>query len=281
MKPEYEKIVEKPDRSFTIKLVNRKSRPNLNQAWHFHPEIEICYTLKSNGRRFVGNQISDYHAGDLVLLGSNLPHGFTTDENTYQVVIQMHQDFLGEMFMDRPELREVKALFNESKRGLQFSDLTRKKAHKLINRLVKTEGLQQLVILLELLQALAESEEATPICSEEYAFDFDEKQLGRIKVVYDHIMENFTNQVSIKEVANKLNISEAAFYKFIKKETKKTYTEIINEFRINHATKLLISSDRSISQVCFQSGFNNVSYFNRKFKELIGKTPKELREDFE
>ncbi|MEM1323176.1 MAG: AraC family transcriptional regulator [Bacteroidota bacterium] len=280
MKPEYEKIVELPERSFSTRLINRNSRPLLSQAWHFHPEIEICYTLKSSGRRFVGNQISDYEKTDLVMFGSNLPHGFTTDMHCSQVVIQMAPDFLGRTFINRPELRSIKFLFEHARRGLEFKGSAKKKARKLIRRLLKNDGMTRLLNLLELLQLFAESSDVEEICSEEYFLDLDESQLGRIKIVYDHIMENFRKEVSIKEVADKLNISEAAFYKFIKKQTKKTYTQIINEFRTNHASKLLMNSDKTIAQICFESGYNNVSYFNRKFKEIMKQTPHDFRNQY-
>lgn len=274
MKPEYEKIVEPPARSFTAKVVNRKSRPLLSQAWHFHPEIEICYTRKSTGKRFVGNQISDYQEKDLVMFGANLPHGFTTDMYCSQVVIQMTHDFMGQVFINKPEIRSIKLLFERAKQGLAFKKGVKRKALKIINKLLKSGGgISQFLHLLELLQVLADTQEVEEICSEEFALDLNETQLGRIKIVYDHIMENFKEEVSIKEVADKLNISEAAFYKFIKKQTKKTYTQIINEFRINHASKLLMTSEKSISQVCFESGYNNISYFNRKFKAIMGQTP--------
>ena len=274
MKPEYEKIVEPPARSFTAKIVNRKSRPLLSQAWHFHPEIEICFTRKSSGKRFVGNQISDYHENDLVMFGSNLPHGFTTDMYCSQVVIQMTQDFMGPLFIEKPELRPVKLLFGRAKRGLEFKKGIKKKVLKVIPKLLNSGGgMPQLLYLLELLQLLAETKEVGNICSEEYALDLNETQLGRIKIVYDHIMENFKEEVSIKKIADKLNMSEAAFYKFIKKQTKKTYTQIINEFRINNASKLLMTTEKTVSQICFESGYNNVSYFNRKFKEIMHQTP--------
>ncbi len=273
MKPEYEKIIDRPEQSFTAKVVNRQSRPLLSQAWHFHPELEICFTLQSRGRRFVGNQISEYEESDLVMFGSNLPHGFTTDQYCSQVVIQMTHDFLGQAFLDRPELRAIKILFARSKRGLDFQVGTKQKAQGIIDQLLGQKGMPQLLSLLELLQLLAEAAEVKNICSEEYALDLNEAQLGRIKIVYDHIMDNFAKEVSIKEVADKLNISEAGFYKFIRKQTKKTYTQIINEFRINYASKLLITTDKTISQICFDSGYNNISYFNRKFKEIMGQTP--------
>jgi hypothetical protein len=121
MKPEYEKILENPGRSITAKIVQRKSRPLLSQAWHFHPEIEVCYTRKSNGRRFAGNQISDYEEHDHVMFGSNLPHGYTTDVFSSQVVIQMNTDFLGKEFIDSPELHDINVLFNQVKHGLEFT----------------------------------------------------------------------------------------------------------------------------------------------------------------
>ena len=280
MKPEYEKIIDPPERSFTTRIVNRDNRPLLSQAWHFHPEIEICYTVKSNGRRFVGNQISDYQENDLVMFGSNLPHGFTTEVYSSQVVIQMTHDFLGETFINSPELRPIKKIFAHAKRGLEFTGRTKKKAAKIIDKLLEKEGSSRLLYLLELLQLFAEATHVEEICSEEYALDFEVEQFGRIKIVYDHIMDNFKDEVIIKEVADKLNISEAAFYKFIKKHTKKTYTQIINEFRINHASKFLMGTDKTIAQICFESGYNNVSYFNRKFKEIMHQTPHEFRNHY-
>ncbi len=277
MKPEFEKIQEKPGRSFTAKIVERESRPLLSQAWHFHPEIEICYTSQSNGRRFVGNQISDYQENDLVMFGSNLPHGYTTDVYSSQIVIQMNIDFLGMTFINSPELRAIKGLFDQAKHGLEFNGVSKRKAVKLIEKLLKSEGIQQLLCLLKLLQVLAEAKGVIRICSEEYALGFNVAQLGRIKIVYDHIMDNFRKDVRIKEISDKLNISEAAFYKFIKKHTKKTYTQIINEFRINYASKLLMNTDKTIAQVCFESGYNNLSYFNRKFKAIMQETPHSFR----
>lgn len=277
MKPEYEKIQEKPGHSFTARIVERSNRPLLRQAWHYHPEIEICLTRKSNGRRFVGNQISDYQESDLVMFGSNLPHGYTTDVFSSQVVIQMNKDFLGKEFINSPELHAINVLFSKASHGLEFKGSTKKKAIKIIEKLLKSEGMHQLIYLLELLQVLAVGKQVMMICSEEYAVGFDVTQLGRIKIVYDHIMDNFKKEIRIKEIADKLNLSEAGFYKFIKKHTKKTYTQIINEFRINYATKLLMNSDKTIAQICFESGYNNLSYFNRKFKEIMQETPHGFR----
>ncbi len=280
MKPEFEKIAEVPQRSFSAKKVIRDSRPFLHQAWHYHPEIEVCFTEKSNGKRFVGNNISNYSEGDLVLFGSNLPHGFTTPNHCEQYVIQLNTDFLGTDFFHKPELNSILAMLNRAKRGLEFSGRTRQRAHRKIRSLLNTEGLPKLLLLLDVLHLLASSKEVKAICTEEYAKDYDASQFNRIKKVYDHIILNYQHEIRVLEIAQTINLTESAFYKFIKKHTKKTFTEIVNEFRINHATKLLISSEMTIAEICYDSGFNNLSYFNRKFKTIIGQTPRAYRANY-
>ena len=280
MKPEYEKIQEPSERSFTAKIVARKSRPLLRQAWHYHPEIEICLTRESFGKRFVGNQISDYAQGDLVMFGSNLPHGFTTDKKCTQVVIQMDASFLGTDFLEKPELRKVRALFQFARRGLDFGEQTKQDAKKVIKKMMKTQGFRQMIRLFELLHLLAEAQDVTPICSEEYSLDLDATHLNRLKAVYEYILVNYQTELSIAAAANQINMTEAAFYKFIKKHTKKTFTEIVNEFRINLATKLLMTTDKSISEICFDCGYNNLSYFNRRFKDIVGQTPGVFKQNY-
>lgn len=280
MKPEFEKVSGVPQRSFLVRTVRRNSRPELKSAWHYHPEIEICYTRESRGKRFVGNQIGGYKKLDLVVFGPNLPHGFTTDMYSEQVVIQMNKDFLGERFFELPELNRVKTLFEDSSRGLLFYGKAQQEAGKLIDRIEEKEGLGQLIELLSLLKVLAASDERELICSQEYATDFNSASLERIKIVYQHILQNFTKEIKVKEVADLLNLTEATFFKFIKRHTKKTFTEILNEFRISQACNLLISTDKPISVVCFESGFNNISYFNRKFGQLMGQTPSSFKQTY-
>lgn len=277
MKPEYEIISEQPERSFTAKIVERASRPLLSQAWHYHPEIEICFTRASRGKRFVGNQISDYEEGDLVLFGSNLPHGFTTDMRCEQVVIQMAGDFLGTTFLQKPELRSIKKLFQRAQRGLAFGESVHHGSKRIIRRIMNSEGFSQMIHLFELLNLLATTKDVHPICQEEYSLDLDATHLNRVKKVYDYIVVNYQKEVSVKEVAAQISLTESAFFKFIKKHTKKTFTEILNEFRINHASKLLMTTDMTIGEVCYECGYNNISYFNRKFKEILGSTPSEFK----
>ncbi len=280
MKPELEKIHEANQESFTAKTVIRRNRPLLTQAWHYHPEIEICYTKTSTGNRYVGNKISDYAVGDLVMFGSLLPHGFTTKQPCEQVVIQLNREFLGQGFFNKPELRNINSLLNQSNRGLQFYGKTSNKAVKVIHKILKHDGSQKIIDLLKLLHILSEGEERRQICSREYSMSLNINQLTRMKAVFEYIELNYKKDISIKNVADLISLTESAFYKFIKKHTKKKFTQIINEFRINHASKLLIESEFTIREICYQCGYNNLSYFNRKFKDIMEESPRVFRDKY-
>jgi len=277
MKPELEKIVEDDASSFVARTVKRANRPLLTQAWHYHPEIEICFTRKSSGQRFVGNKIASYQIEDLVMFGSFLPHGFTTTEESDQIVIQFNEHFLGRSFLEKPEMREILKLINRAKRGLQFHGKTKKKAARKIASILNKEGSVRLIKLLQLLSILATSNEYETICSKNYSNTLNMDQLSRVKNIFEFIEKNYRSDISIPEVAKSLNLSESAFYKFVRKHTKKKFTQIVNEYRINHATQLLIETELTISEICYQSGYNNLSYFNRKFREITEIRPHEFR----
>lgn len=280
MKPELEKIQEVHQTSFTLKKVIRENRPLLTQAWHYHPEIEICFTRKSIGKRYVGNNISQYEEGDLVMFGELLPHGFTTVHQCEQIVIQLDKEFLGASFFNKPELRRVNELLNQSKMGLHFFGKTNKEAIKIINAMMNKEGFQRLIHLLKLLHLLANSKEYKLICSREYSANLNLASLSRIKKVFDFIENNYERNITVEHAASLINLTESAFYKFIKKHTKKKFTQIVNEFRVNKASKLLINSEMTIAEICYNCGYNNLSYFNRKFKEIIGERPSQFRSKY-
>lgn len=280
MKPEFEKIVDYTRSSFIAKEVIRNNRPLLTQAWHYHPEIEICYTVKSEGKRYVGNNISDYQKNDLVMIGSSLPHGFTTDVNCHQIVIQFSEDFLGNGFLEKAELQLIRQLINRSKMGLQFDEKTTKKAKKIIKSILPKQGCGKLINLLKLLNLLSKAKEYHIICTKEYSLNLNLNALSRIKTVLDFIEKNYKKDISIREASQLINLTESAFYKFIKKHTNKKFTQIVNEFRVDHATKLLIQGEMTIAQICYDCGYNNLSYFNRKFKEIMDVKPSEFRNNY-
>ncbi len=276
MKPEFEKIQNKPLHSFIAKIVKRPKRPTLKEAWHFHPEVEICLTLKSEGKRFVGNNIADYQVGDLVLFGANLPHGFITELPSEQIVIQMQESFLGEAFLDKPEIKIIKELFSSAKRGIQFYGKTQQKVKKKALRVLQKDGFNKLLALLDLLNFLANSTDAKYITQDSFQANTKMAELERIQQVYDYVLKNYQEQVSLDEAANLLAMTKSSFCKFLKKHAKKTFSEIVNEIRISHACELMIQTDKRISTIAYESGYNDVSYFSRTFKKIIQQSPREF-----
>lgn len=279
MKPEFEKIEPKTANSFVSKIVKRDQRPLLTQAWHFHPEIEICYTLKSHGLRYVGNNISEYDQGDLVILGSYLPHGFTTIDQSEQYVIQFDQGFLGKDFLDSSELEDIKSFLLQSNKGIVLRGSELNQAEEYIHLIYaqNMSKMQRLIRLLEFLNFLSLCSNIELICSEKYSSTLTQSKLNKINTILEFIKNNYQQDISIGSASKEVNMTESTFYKFIKRHTNKKFTTILNEYRINHASKLLVSSQIPISEISFKSGYNNLSYFNRVFKESYNLTPKQFR----
>ena len=283
MKPEFEKIEQKSANSFVSKIVKREQRPLLTQAWHYHPEIEICYTLKSHGLRYVGNNISEYDQGDLVILGSYLPHGFTTIDQSEQYVIQFNQAFLGKDFFDASELEDINSFLRQSNKGIVLKGSELKKAEEYIRLLFmpNLSKMGRLIHLLELLNFLSHCSNIEFICSEKYSSTLTQSKLNKINTIFEFIKNNYQQDISICSASKEVNMTESTFYKFIKRHTNKKFTTILNEYRINHASKLLVSSHIPISEISFKSGYKNLSYFNRVFKNTYNLTPKQFRNTFQ
>lgn len=279
MKPEFEKIERKSSNSFVAKVVERDNRPLLSQAWHFHPEIEICYTLKSHGLRYVGNNISEYNERDLVILGSYLPHGFTTIDQSEQYVIQFNKNFLGKDFFHSFEFEKINSFLTLANRGIYIKGSDLESAEKCIESLFesKLSAMERLIRLFDLLNIVSQSSNIEFICSEKYSSNLSKSKLNNVKKIFAFIDENFQHDISIKSASKVVNMTESAFYKFIKRHTNKKFTTILNEYRINHASKLLLSSDFSISEISFKSGYNNLSYFNRIFMHTYKMSPRKFR----
>ncbi len=280
MKPEFEKIQTEPLHSFTRRTVIRPKRLTLKEAWHFHPEVEICLTVKSEGKRFVGNDISDYQSGDLVMFGGNLPHGYITRKKSEQIVIQMREDFLGKDFLEKPETIPIKELFEKAKRGLLFFGETEKQAKQLIKKVMEAEDFLKVLALLELLNLLAHSDEKEYIVTDGFHPKTGLIELERVQIVYDYILENYQEGVSLAEASRLISMTKSSFCKFLKKHAKKTFSEIVNEIRISHACDLMIKTNKKISTIAFESGYNDTSYFSRTFKKIIKVSPKEFMERY-
>jgi AraC-like DNA-binding protein/quercetin dioxygenase-like cupin family protein len=281
MKTEFEVI--QPDAGSSFRLLHHQvSADAFKWHYHYHPEYEIVCVFQGSGRRHVGNHLSNYTSGDLVLIGSNLPHGgfgYGSVGTHEEVVIQFTEDFLGEKFLSKPEMKNIKKLFERSKQGLSFYGQTQTILSERFRKLPQLSHFERLIELLNILQNLANSTEYQLLNPAEIRYTFSQKDQDRLGKVYKFVEKNYSQEIEIQEVANICNLTVPAFCNYFKKNLNQTFTDFTNEYRINLACKMLLDG-LEIVDICFRCGFNNVSYFGRVFKQIKGTNPSQFRRTF-
>lgn len=281
MKAELEYISNQPMDSFLVRMVEREERLDFKSVYHYHPEYELIWTIKSHGRRFIGNSIAEYEPDELIFLGKNIPHCWITPNPSEQMVVQMKEDFLGVDFLNTPECFALKNMLQESYRGLQFFGETKRKTQQKMKLLVEKKSFERLLLLLDILNDLAQSIEFKYLSTDNFNIASNRKEINRIQTVYNYIHQNFHKEVSLDEAISLVNLSKSAFCKFIKRKTKKTFSQIVNQVRLQKAMNLLLETDKSIMQICFEVGYNDPSYFFKQFQKETGFSPKGFRLNYE
>ncbi len=280
MKAEFEYIITAANESFLMKIVARQKRPVLKGAWHYHPDVEITLTIKGRGKRFVGNDISNYREGDLVMLGKNLPHCWLTRSQSKQVVIQIPGSFYLGSFLKRQEMKEINLLFNKCIKGISFHGKTKEGAIDRIHGLLELKGYPKLIALLDLLHYLSVSKEFKLLTPIEYNPELNLFKSERIQKFYSFVLNNYMNDITLEDASNLLSMTKTSLCRFLKSNTQKSFSKILNEVKVSHACKKLIETDIQVIRICYESGFNDVTNFNRRFKEIINLTPLEYRKRF-
>lgn len=280
--PAFEAVKPNIGSSFTsLKFLRNENIKS--HVWHYHPEIELIFVCGGSGKRQIGSNISYFSDGDLVLMGSNLPHCGMTNENTnndYEMVIQFKPDFLGENFFELPEMQKISALLEKSKAGIVFSENIKKQIGQKIVAMHESSSLEKLVKFLEILDALASTPDCRILNAGKYYLQTQVEDNERINLIFNYVKDHFKEQITLEQVADLANMRVPSFCRYFKKITNKTFTQFVNEYRITHSLKLLAEQPLSITEVCFESGFNNFSYFNKTFKEYIHKSPSQYRKEF-
>jgi AraC-like DNA-binding protein len=276
MKVKLEEIKTDADSSFKILLT-----PNLNDLfyWHFHPEYEIVYVEADAGIRHVGDHISRYKASDLVFIGPNIPHlnfDYGVKTACAQVVVQMKEDFLGNGFFALPEIQSIKALFERAKTGIAFHGETKKLVSERLKSLSALPHFQQLLELLYIFQLLAISTEYSLLQSRPITNASLLKQQQRMHRIYHFIETHYQQPIDVKEMAQMTHLTTAAFCRYFKKTTHLTFTDFLNQYRINQAKKALLHQ-KNVTEACYESGFENLSYFTKTFKKLTGENPSQFK----
>ncbi len=279
--PAFERIHPTFGNSFTYRLFEEK-QPNEKPFWHYHPEIELVYIKEGYGKRHVGNHLSYYNDGDLIMIGPNLPHiGFTDrligDES--EVVVQFKLDFLGENFFNKIEMQSIQSLFEKAKSGVSFYGRTKEEVGTLLSDFnwVKIK-FDQLIQLLKILQNLALSEEYNLLNADDgLSLVMNPQDNDRMDLIYEYVRAHFEEKIYLEEIAETVAMSIPSFCRYFKKMSNKTFSTFVMEYRIVHACKLLSENQMSITEISFSCGFNNFSHFTKSFKKITGKSPSDYK----
>ena len=255
---------------------------------HYHPEIEITFIRRSYGQRFVGDHIESFSDGDLVMIGSNLPHQWQNDnsfresaENADLTVIHFREDIFGKSLSQIGEFSHIQQLLLESKRGIKFPGSVVQDFEQVLKQLDEDDITQCFLGFVGLLNVLANSKKKELLSSNTLRLSTNNTNNDRINNVYSFMLANYHSEISLSEVAQSVHLSDSAFSHFIKKKTGLTFSELLNDLRIRYAGKLLQETDLSVTDICYKVGYRNLSYFNRQFKKVKRCSPMAYRKEFQ
>jgi len=278
MKPQLLKLSTAPTQSFSVR---QDFVPYVNNRWHYHNEVELIHFQCGNGTQFVGDKIDHFHSGDVVLLGSQLPHYWRFDDyyftsNPEQAdvrVAHFDEQFWGKAFLNLPENASIKLLLEKAKRGIRVQGKAKRLVAQILQDMLETHGIKRIILLIEALNSIATEQDYELISSVGFHPSFQDKEKGRINSIFEYTLSHFRQKISLEEIAHIAGVSTNSFCRYFKSKTGKTFSRFLLEIRVGHACKLLIENKMSVKQLCYESGFNNFASFHKYFKQITGKSP--------
>jgi len=269
------------NRSFSFEY---HSLPHYLKVWHYHPELELLIQKKSTGTRFIGDNISKFEPGEVVLVGKNLPHMWLNDDVYFNHksslraeahVIHFREDFAGAGFFKIPEMSSINELLKRSVQGINFLGESKALIHQMVESLSSATDFDKIFELVKILKMLSEETNYELLSSGGFLTDFEKSDKRQLDEVYHYVMQNFQNLIKLEQIAEIVNMTASSFSRYFKRVNGKTFSQYVSEIRIGYACRLLIENEYQISRVCFESGFNNLSNFNRQFKSIMNYSPSE------
>jgi AraC-like DNA-binding protein len=277
MKPTYKSVSLIDSKSF--KVIRQDNKQEFDFPWHYHPEFELTFISNSQGIRYVGNNIEDFCENDLVLLGSNLPHCWINtgdqEEPSRAVVIYLNKDLV--KWLSDEQFKGISALFEKSNQGIKFSPGVALKVKARLYELFNADPFEKYIILLQILNELSSTTEFHLLSQMGFAYELNHTNNERINAVYQFVRKNYQNKITLSDVANHVNMSEEYFSRFFSKSLMKSFFTFLNEYRINRACKLLIETDKQVSEICYSAGFESIPFFYRQFKKIKNCAPQAYR----
>jgi AraC-like DNA-binding protein len=286
MRPQLLKVLRGPSQSFSVR---QDLVPHVNNRWHYHLEVELIHFKKGEGTQFIGDNIKRFKSGDVVIVGSNLPHYWRFDDLYFEENAKVHADirvshftenFWGDQFLHLPENQSIKTVLEKARRGLQVTGKARQRVAEILDQLLHVEGPQRVMLLIDALHTISTGKGLVALSSMGFKHDFVESENDRINAIYDYSLKNSKRKIQLEEIASVANISPNSFCRYFKSRTRKTYSQFLIEIRVGHACKLLIENNLSIKQLCYESGFNNFTSFHKYFKMITGKSPLTYQREF-
>ena len=282
MKPIFKKVESQSEEAFVAKIDQFSQFYN---KWHFHPELELTHIVKGRGTRFIGDHIEYFENGDLILVGSNLPHVWKNQNDDSELavaqVVQFLPSFLGNDMVRKIEFKNVQNLIAQSSYGLKIVGITKDQVLLYLDVLFNAKNsLDRLITLIRILELLGTSSDLIPMSKSLFMVKVDKQNVDRLNQVIDYTITNFAARITLEDIASLSNMSVSNFCKYFKGRMKKTYVQYLTEVRIGMSCKLLIENKLSVHQIAFESGFVNMSNFNRAFKLTKQMTPLSYRKSF-
>lgn len=268
-------------------VVKELEAPHFDPTFHFHPEYQLFLVLEGKGTRIVGYNVKPFQKGDMVLTGPDLPHVWRNDNcyfdkknnlQTKGIVIYFHDHFLGES-IQKEELENIRHLLQKSARGLEISGNTNRKVSKMMVELLELKGIESIIQLMKILDIIANSPECHFISHKDYASVNTEAETTRMNKVYEYVMKNFRQKISLDEVAAIANMMPTSFSRYFKSRANKSFSDFLKEIRIDYARKLLNEEKMNINMIGYECGFQTLSNFNKQFKKVTGKQPLHYRNE--
>ena len=263
--------------------------PYFDPYWHFHHEHQLVVVMKGTGTRFVGDDISHFESGDMVLTGANLPHVWRNDEEYFQnlglethcIVIYFSPDFMGDSFLAKDEMGTISELLTRANRGLEIVGETRDRIREMMKDMLNQKGFDGVISLLQILNILSTSNQLKFINKKGYLNTVSDSDSKRMSAIHSYILNHYKSAIRLEDVANLANLSPTSFSRYFKAHTNKTFSDFVAELRISQACKLLHKDDLSIIQIAHECGYRTLSNFNKKFKEITGSNPLKYRKKYQ
>lgn len=272
-----------PDRAFECRYLRA---PHFDHSWHFHSEHQLFIVLKGTGTRFIGDHVSPFQPGDVVLTGPNLPHLWRSDPEYFEgdpdlwtegIVVYFPEAFFANQFLQKIETLQIRQLLMKSERGIAYTGKTADRLKGLMLQLLDRKDFEGIVQLLTILQVLSQAEECMMLANPGYSNTLKEADTERMNKVHAYVMKNFREKITLEAAASLANMTPTSFSRYFRMHANKTFSDFVTGIRIGYSCKLLIDKRMSITQACYESGFNTLSNFNRQFKQYTQTTPLQYR----